>query len=38
MERGRPKKVEISPSEQEYAELQILAWSRSLPHSVVRHV
>lgn len=36
MERGRPKKAELNLSEQEYAELQILARSRSLPHSVVR--
>lgn len=36
MERGRPKKAEITLSQQEHAELQVLARSRSLPHSVVR--
>jgi hypothetical protein len=36
MERGGPKKAEITRSEQEGADLQVLARSRSLPHSVVR--
>lgn len=36
MERGRPKKAEIRLSAQEHADLQVLACSRSLPHSVVR--
>ncbi len=36
MERGRPKKAQITLSEQEHADLQVLAHSRSLPHSVVR--
>lgn len=36
MERGRPKKSEIHLSDQEHADLQVLARSRSLPHSVVR--
>lgn|GEM_PF-3925241 len=36
MERGRPKKAEIHLSEQAYSDLQVLARSRSLPHSVVR--
>lgn len=36
MERGRPKKAQITFWEQEHADLQVLARSRSLPHSVVR--
>jgi transposase len=36
VERGRPKKAEIELSEQEHASLQVMAHSRSLPHSVVR--
>jgi transposase len=36
MERGGPKKAEITRSEQERADLQVSARSRSLPHSVVR--
>ena len=36
MERGRPKKAEIELSEQVHASLQVMARSRSLPHSVVR--
>lgn len=38
MERGRPKKAEVKLSEQERASLQVMAHSRSLPHSVVRRV
>lgn len=36
MERGRPKKAEIVLLDHERAELQALAHSRSLPHSIVR--
>lgn len=36
MERGRPKQAKIRLSAQEHADLQVLACSRSLPHSVLR--